>query len=411
MMYSLLMILASAAARVGALFGGKMRAFVKGRHDIVGKISRACSRYDDLIWFHSASYGEFEEVRPVIEATRARFPRAHILLTFFSPSGYEYLKDYPVADWVFYLPEDTPGRVRGFMKAVRPKVAVFSKGEYWFNYLKALRRSGTATFLVSANVPVDSPYLKWYGFPYRNAWKKYYSAIMVQNEASFEAVSRAGGKRVVMAGDPRLDRVFAVASEDWKDAALETWLSGAKAFVAGSLCPGRDVEMMAAVAERTGCKVIAVPHDPSPENLEEVRKRLKVSSILYSEMEANTEAKVVVVDKVGILSRLYRYAFAAYVGAGFDTDTPHSVVEAAVYGIPVAFGPRYTGNPHCVGLKDCGGGFSFSTPEGLAGWVGTGEDESAMAEAGEKASAYCASQRGATDRIMDVIFSDSGSSL
>ena len=409
-MYTLLIYLARVAVFLSSLFSRKLRLFVRGRRNAVRNIVGAFQPEDNVIWFHSASYGEFEEIRPVITATRSAFPGAKILLTFFSPSGYEHLKDCPLADYVSYLPWDTPFAARTLVRSVHPSKVVFAKGEYWFNLLKALRSGGVETYLVSLNVKTDSPYLKWYGFMYRYAWKNLYTNILTQNKETSERLATAG-VRTIVAGDPRIDRVLETVRGTWRDQIVEGWLCGEKAFVFGSICHGADEDLAWAVAKRGRGKVMIVPHDPFPETVSRLRARLEPDAVLYSEIEGAVvpdgaaDAKVLIVDKVGLLSKLYRYAFAAYVGAGFTTDTPHSVIEPAAYGVPVSFGPHYSGNPHCIGLRDRGAGQPVSSADELLQWQENFlSDREWAGHISAEACQYCTEMEGATDRIMDVLF-------
>ncbi len=402
-MYTLLIYLARVVVFLASPFSGKLRLFVRGRRNAVGEIAEAFRPEDNVIWFHSASYGEFEEIRPIISATRSAFPDAKILLTFFSPSGYEHLKDCPLADKVSYLPWDTPSAARTLVSKVHPSKVVFSKGEYWFNLLNELHGRGVGTYLVSLNVKADSPYLKWYGFMYRYAWKRLYNSILAQNEATVYTLASVGVASI-LAGDPRMDRVLESSRCPWSDSAIETWLGGEKAFVFGSLCPGEDEDMAAAVAEKGRGIVMIIPHDPHPEAVSALKGRIGEDCALYSDMAPKT-AKVLIIDKVGLLSKLYRYAYGAYVGAGFTTDTPHSVIEAAAYGVPVSFGPRYNGNPHCIGLRDCGAGFPVRSAEELLQWQERLLSDNEWAgNVSSKALDYCIARKGATERIMDVLF-------
>ena len=386
----------------------KLRKFIAGRKGLLKRIREACAGAEGIIWFHAASYGEFEEARPLIEKTRARFPERRILLTFFSPSGYVPLKDWEVVDWVFYLPIDTPRNARAFLDAVRPAKAVFTLGEYWEFFLAGLRHRHIDTYITSVRIRPDSPYLKWYGWRYRRIYRTTYKAVFTQNETAARLVREMGAPLVINTGDARLDRVLAVAESDWSDPLVTRWAAGKKAFVAGSTLPGGDDMLVTSLANaHPGGKFLIVPHEPAPEQIAAIQGMLKVPSVLYSEASVADLEKipVLIVDRVGNLARLYRYGFAAYVGAGFTTDCPHSVIEPAAYGIPVSVGPRYYQNPHFVELLEAGAGFSFSTPEQIGAWYDRLlADPAMLAQTGAIAKRLCEDGRGASDKILDVIF-------
>lgn len=390
----------------------KIRQFVKGHRGLIRRIESACSGHDGIIWFHAASYGEFEEARPVIEATRQKFPDSKILLTFFSPSGYEHQKKWAVVDWVFYLPVDTPWNAKRFLDAVRPSKAIFTLGEYWEFFLRGLRKRNIDTYIMSVRMRPDSPYLKWYGWRYRNIYRSTYKTVITQNETAAELVRKIGAPHVENSGDARIDRVMSIAQEQWNDGKVDKWADGRKVFVAGSTCPGGDDNLITALANANpDDKFIIIPHDPDLSQIKDIEGMLDVSHIRYSEIEkSGTSAKdvnVLIVDKVGMLARLYRYGFAAYVGAGFTTDCPHSVIEPAAYGLPVGVGPRFYQNPHFVELHRLGSGFSFGTPQEICRWYDRLKNDRDFLEQIQKISAgYCRRNIGATERIMELIFGD-----
>ena len=388
--------------------GEKLRKFIKGRRGLLKEIREACAGAEGIIWFHAASYGEFEEARPLIEKTRERFPEGKILLTFFSPSGYEPLKDWPVVDWVFYLPLDTPRSARLFLDAVRPAKAIFTLGEYWEFLLRGLRRRHIDTYITSVRIRPDSPYLKWYGWRYRRIYRTTYKAVFTQNETAAALVRKIGAPVVINTGDARLDRVLSVAETPWEDSRVKRWAAGRQVFVAGSTLPGGDDALVTSLANaHPDGKFLIVPHDPDPAQIAAIQQMLQVPSIRYSEASEDglEDVPVLIIDQVGNLARLYRYGFAAYVGAGFTTDCPHSVIEPAAYGIPVAVGPRYYQNPHFVELLEAGAGFSFSTPEQINAWYERLLDDPAWREqTGAIAKRLCEEGRGATDKILEKIF-------
>lgn len=387
----------------------KLKLFFGGRKGLLKRMESALDGAEGIIWFHVASLGEFEEARPVIDLTRERFPDAKILLTFFSPSGYEPRKNYRSADWVFYLPLDFPWNVRRFLDIVRPAKAVFTIGEHWFFLMKELRRRQIDTYIMSVRIEPDSPYLKWFGFPYRRIFRKSYSCVMVQNDRSLEIFREMGVPRVEKVGDARVDSVVEVSSEDWHNPIVEQWCGGEKVFVSGSNCPGGDDELVIAMAKaHPGDKFLVIPHEMDAEPIRHMLSEVEASA-LYSSFEKNgteglDKVRLLIVDKVGMLSRLYRYGYAALVGGGFQI-MPHSVVEPAVYGLPVLVGPKYGREVHVRNLIGLGAATSVSTPQEAVEWYDRiHQDEEWRLRAGAAASDYCLRSSGATEKIIEIIF-------
>ena len=385
----------------------KLRKFVDGRKGLLDRISEECRGCGNIVWFHAASYGEFEEARPVVERLRKADPDARILVTFFSPTGYEAFRNYPAADWVFYLPLDTRRNARRFMEAVRPSKLVISISDFWFNFIYEAFRKNVDVYVISAFFPERSFYFKWYGFPYRRMFRKCFRHIFVKDNRTLELLRAEGIDSVSRVGDPRMDRVIEIASEDWHDAIVEEWCRGSKVFVGGSILPGEDEELIAALANsHPGDKFLIVPHEVDNRSVQHLRSLLEVPSSLYSECGGTpVRTNVLIVDTVGILSRLYRYGWGAYIGSGFTKYSPHSVIEPAVYGMPVVFGPIYDHNTHCGALIAEGGGFSVPGVTDFLAWYDRMKsDESRLASASRASLEYCMSARGAAEEILREIF-------
>lgn len=388
----------------------KAKLFLKGRKGLLPRIEAACSGVDNIIWFHVASYGEFEGARPVIDATRSRFPDSHILLTVFSPSVYEPRKNYPKVDWVFYLPYDTPWDVDRFLNAVRPSKAIFIIGELWPFLMRALRRRGIETYIMSFRVEKNSRYLKWYSSGLRRILRSSYKCVMAMNPQSEEKLKQMGVPEVVCTGDARVDRVLSIVSEQWSDPIVEAWTAGNKVFVAGSTDDKVEDEMILAAAEAwPEDRFLVIPHEINPAAIDAFIARAPHGAVKYTSVSSGEttaeSAQILVVDTVGMLSRLYRYGFAAYVGGGFAGPIPHSVVEPASYGLPVAFGPIYHKEVHCVDFLECGAGFCVESSDAFLKLYATlRSDPEFVASAGRIASERCLESAGATSRIMDVIF-------
>ncbi|MCI1785464.1 MAG: hypothetical protein LKI59_04910 [Bacteroidales bacterium] len=421
-MYSLTIRIVFFFLRIVGLWNEKVRLFVKGRKNLLPRIAEAVKGYDNIIWFHTASYGDFEEARPIVDATRKKFPESKILLTFFSPSGYEARKTYKSVDWVFYLPMDTAHDTRMFIETVRPAKAIFTIGEYWSNYLKQLRSHNIDTYVMSVRILPDSPYLKWYGAPYRKIFRTSYKNIFVKDEQTMEILKCVGAPTVTHVGDARFDRVLDIASEEWHDDIVDVWTGGRKAFIAGSTCAGGDDDLVIYVANRhLSDKFLFIPHEIEAAPVKHICDNIKGNTVIYSEMEAafsggvQTEAynaakdklekaQVLIIDKVGMLSKLYRYGFASFVGGAF-INMPHSVIEPAVYGLPVAMGPQYEKDLHFVDLKNLGAGISVKTGGELNAWYEKlVKNPEYLATVSHMALDYCAGNKGATDTIMHLIF-------
>lgn len=410
-MYSLGIIITFAVLRIISIWDEKTRLFVNGRKGLIKKIRSAVGDAKNIIWFHASSMGEFEEARPVIEATRKRFPEKKILLTFFSPSGYEARKNWPGADWVFYLPVDTASNARKFVKTVHPEKAIFTIGEIWFNILRQLRKHGIDTYIMSVRAVPESPYTKWYGGIFRRVMRKSYKSIMVKDDSTLKILQGFGCRNAVKTGDARFDRVLAVESEQWNDRITDIWSGGSKVFVSGS--SHREENEMTAVLANTfpEKKILVIPHQLDREPIMELVKAINGKTAVYSEVEKETnpddilkEAQVLIIDKIGMLSKLYRYGYAALIGGGFTT-LPHSVMEAAVYGMPVAMGPLYNKNLQFVELKELGAATPVSVPQDLVRWLRELDENPSLLEKESKtAYEYCHANGGATEAIMDIIY-------
>lgn len=383
------------------LISEKTRKFLRGRRGLLSRVEAACKGQDNIIWVHSASYGEFEEVRPVIAEIRKAAPGKYkFLVTFFSPSGYEHLKDDPTMDWVFYLPYDTPWAARRFLDAVRPVKMIFCITDFWLCFVGELRRRGIDTYVVSARFQEGMSYFKWFGKPYLKAFKGF-RRIFVNNEESLQVLQAHGVGQCLLAGDPRMDRVLSLAAEQWSDPVVDEWAAGDRVFVGGSVLPDMDIEIMAALAKANPKdKFLLVPHEVGEKEVGEMKARF-ASASLYT--DSVHDGNVLIVNIVGVLSRIYRYGFAAYVGAGFD-GAPHSIIEPAAYGVPVAFGPQFGPVWHCRRMIDAGCGFALNGVSDALEWYGRMKSDASAA--GAAARAYCLGGSGVAARIAASILAD-----
>lgn len=384
----------------------KALQFIQGRIGGLKRIEEACKGVDNIIWVHSSSYGEFEEARPIIAAIRAKHPGYKFLATFFSPSGYEYLKDDPIADFVFYLPIDTPWNARRFLDAVRPVRVIVSISDYWLCYLREIRRRGIPAFLTSARFSPDMVYFKPIGKPYYNAFKHSFTKIIVNSESSLKVLQDNGLTNVELAGDPRMDRVNAIAAEPWSDPVVDKWCGGRKVFVAGSTLPDEDDECIIAAANANpDDKFLVIPHEQGKAQLQHLQNAIKGRSVLYTQAGEDVAlAQVLIVDTVGMLSRLYRYGFASFVGSGFGGGSPHSVIEPAAYGIPVSFGPIFGVQLHCEKMIAAGAAQAVSGRKEFCDWYARLKNDPAYCrEMGQAAERYCKGQGGVAEAIAEIV--------
>ncbi|HIZ85292.1 MAG TPA: 3-deoxy-D-manno-octulosonic acid transferase [Candidatus Coprenecus stercoravium] len=405
------------AASVAALFNRKAALFISGRKGLVKSLEEKLKDRGDrnTAWFHCSSVGEFEQARPVIEKLRRDYPQTFIFLTFFSPSGYELRKNYDVADAVAYLPMDTRRNVRRFLDIVRPSVAVFVKYEFWYNYLISLRKSGVPTYIISAIFRPDQIFFKWYGAFMREALRCY-NLLFVQNEESSRLLAGLGIDNVVIAGDTRFDRVKEICdTNNVRNEVVETFAGDRMTWVAGSTWDGDEAVICGALKGLSDNRLVLVPHEVGPQRISDIQRRFsEYSVVLYSECEGKDveeyrrkvqEADILVIDCVGILSKIYKYGSFAYIGGGFNPSGIHNILEAATYGCPVVFGPHYSKFQEARDLVALGGAFSVTSSGQLhpilEKWTGVPD---ALSVPSKVCTDYIESHLGASDMIMERIF-------
>lgn len=389
----------------------KIKQFFAGRKGLLPKIEAAVKGEKDIIWFHVPSYGEFEEARPVIEATRARFPEGKILLTFFSPTGYIPFQHYAKADWVFYIPLDTPWDMKRFLDAVRPAKAIFTITDFWPVMMNMLRRRKIDTYIMSVHVEPDSYHLSWWDFNYRQIMRNCYKCVMVRDRMSYDVLTRMGVPQVKITGDPRVDRVIGHLKEPWSNPVVDAWCEGKKVFIVGSSFPAEDKMMTEIARAHPEGKIMIIPHEPDSREVEAILSQAQHGAVRYTDYEGKPaddklrQAQILVVDTVGMLARLYRYGFAALIGGGFTDNMPHSVIEPAVFGMPISFGPVFGRESHCRNLYAEGAAFPVSNQEELeAFYVKCISDARFVEQAAKISKDYCLRSAGATEAIMQTIF-------
>ncbi len=337
--------MAWAGLRFVALFKPKIRLFVAGRKKTWRQLNELLSENDRTLWMHAASLGEYEQGLPVIERLKTAFPSHKIVVTFFSPSGYEVKKNSTVADVIVYLPMDTKANVSRFLDMVRPELAIFVKYEVWPNYLRELHRRDIPALLISALFKKHQVYFKPYGGFMRSALKKF-SHIFVQNKDSQELLVKAGINRVTVSGDTRLDRVSEILERDQRLDFMDAFKKDRQCFVAGSTWPEDEAILIDYInhAPLSSLKYVFAPHTITPERVLGLAGSLNKKTVLYSKMDPETigNYEVLLIDTIGLLTKIYSYADIAYVGGGFATGL-HNTMEPAVFGIPVIIGPQYKG--------------------------------------------------------------------
>ncbi len=349
--------------RIASPLNPKAKKWITGRKNLLREIRQHLNGTDKLIWFHVASLGEFEQGRPLMEAIRKKHPGKKILLTFFSPSGYEVRKDYPDVDHVYYLPIDTSRKMRAFLDAVNPESLFIIKYEFWFNLFNELKKRDIKLYLVAGFFRPGQYFFRWWG----KWFLKNLHAIswfFLQDTRSQELLKNHGFSNITVCGDTRFDRVARIAQSDEAVVLPNSFPDGSPVIVAGSTWPPDENCLSAAIKHFPEVKWIIAPHQVDEAHVHQLMKLLPVGTKKWSEKEIPDGTRIMVVDSIGLLNRLYRYATIAYIGGGFGKGI-HNVLEAAVYGCPVVFGPNYRISREAHDLIRMGGGFSINREEKL----------------------------------------------
>jgi 3-deoxy-D-manno-octulosonic-acid transferase len=392
------------AAAIISLWDPKARKWVKGRKGWQSPLRQAFRPEDRVIWFHCASLGEFEQGRPVMEALRERCPEHKVLVTFFSPSGYEKRKEYKGADHVMYLPLDTARNARKMVKALSLDMVIFIKYEFWFHFLQRLKRNGIPVYLASGIFRPGQIFFRWYGTWYRK-FLDFFTHIFVQQEASKALLEKNGITRVTVAGDTRFDRVKRVAEIPYQNKGLEQFASGSTVIVAGSTWEADEQLLETCCRELSSdLRWIIAPHELSEIHIQKLKKRFP-ESILFTESERGIPAgtRVMIIDTIGQLSYLYRYGTLAYIGGGFGKGI-HNILEAATYGLPVIFGPNHQKFSEAIELIREGGAFPVSGEEELLSTIRQQlEMNSLLKTSSQIASNYVLERIGATSVILEEV--------
>lgn len=404
MLYNLAIIIYDIAVHLAAPFSRKSRKMMKGHWVVYELLRQQLEKDARYIWFHAASLGEFEQGRPLIEKIRAKYPDYRILLTFFSPSGYEVRKNYRGADIVCYLPFDKPRNVKKFLDLVNPCMAFFIKYEFWKNYLDELHKRRIPVYSVSSIFRRGQIFFKWYGGTYRNVLRNF-DHLFVQNERSKRYLAKIGINRVTVVGDTRFDRVLQIREEAKDLPLVELFKNNTMTFVAGSSWQPDEDLFIEYFNQHPEVKLIIAPHVIDENHLVEIIRKLKRPYVRYTRADEKNvrKADCLIIDCFGLLSSIYRYGEIAYIGGGFGVGI-HNTLEAAVYGIPVIFGPKYQKFQEAIRLLEAKGGFSIKSYEELKALLDRMlEDEEFLRESGMNAGLYVTDNAGATDRVLNMI--------
>ena len=361
------MIFASQALKLVAVFSPKIKLFVEGRKVIFPTLEQKIKPSDRTIWFHAASLGEYEQGLPVIEKIKEKFPSHKIIVTFFSPSGYEVRKNNTVADVTVYLPLDTQKNAKQFLSLIHPELVFFIKYEYWLNYLSELKDLKTPTYLISGVFRENQMFFKWYGGFYRKALDTF-TYFFVQNENSKKLLRQLGKANVAVSGDTRFDRVAAILEKDNSLDFISEFKNNTLTIVAGSSWPKDECLLVDFInSNNYNVKFIIAPHNIKEEQIQQLKNSISKKTVLFSERNDKNLADydVFIIDTIGILTKIYSYADIAYVGGGFGNPGVHNILEPATYGIPIVIGPNYSHFTEAIALVNLEGCISISKKKEL----------------------------------------------
>lgn len=392
---------------VAAPFSGKARLYVSGRKNWAVKLQRQTELNARYIWIHCASLGEFEQGRPVIEGIRHEYPEYKIVLTFFSPSGYEIRKKYPFADIVSYLPRDSARNARRFLDIIKPEKALFIKYEFWYYYITELHKRAIPLYLISGIFRKEQMFftqMPW-GEWFRNLLNKF-TMLYIQDEASGILLEKAGIKKFTITGDTRFDRVASIAKSAKDIPVVNKFAANKPLLVAGSTWTPDEQLLCGIINNQDRYKYIIAPHEVTPENVRKLERMLKKPSVrlsLANEADVH-QYSVMIIDTIGLLSSLYRYGKIAYIGGGFGAGI-HNVLEAATYGMPVIFGPNYSKFREARDLVGLNAAFPVSSAQELEKTLtGITDNTSVLQKASTNSMDYVNKNKGATGTIIDQIF-------
>lgn len=355
-LYNILTLIAKSALNIVALFSPKIRLFVDGRKTVFATLQEKIKPGDKTIWFHAASLGEYEQGLPVMEKVRALHPDHKIVVSFFSPSGYEVRKNATTADLIVYLPMDTIANAKKFVAMVNPQKVFFIKYEFWPNYLNELKKADVPVYLISGLFRESQMFFKWYGGFYRKALKTF-THFFVQYESSKTLLHKIGFTNVTISGDTRYDRVSEILERDNTLSFIEEFKNDKVTVVFGSSWPKDEAMFADFINTAVDTKFIIAPHTIGADHIADIKNSLTKKVVLFSEKEGKNLAEydVLIINTIGILTKIYSYADVAYVGGGFGTAGLHNILEPAAFGVPIIIGPNHQKFPEAVALVNMGG--------------------------------------------------------
>jgi 3-deoxy-D-manno-octulosonic-acid transferase len=404
--YNLIVITVAQLLKIIALFSPKMKLFVDGRKTVFETLADNIQTSDKTIWFHAASLGEYEQGLPVIEKVKQQYPNHKIIITFFSPSGYEVRKNNTVADVTLYLPLDTISNAKQFLKVVHPEMVFFIKYEFWPNYLNELKNQNIKTYLISGIFREKQSFFKWYGEFYRNALKTF-DYFFVQNDSSKTLLQSIGFNNVKVSGDTRFDRVVTILEKDNTLDFIAAFKNNQPTIVIGSSWP-KDEELLINYINNSAesVKFIIAPHNIKAEQIKNIKSQITKSSVLFSEKDTVdlSNYAVFIIDTIGILTKIYSYADIAYVGGGFGNPGVHNILEPATFGIPVVIGPNYSHFSEATALVNLEGCLTIQNQTQLnEAFDLLLQNEDERLEKGHICSTFVQMNKGATGHIINTI--------
>ncbi|WP_188048830.1 3-deoxy-D-manno-octulosonic acid transferase [Flavobacterium sp. GP15] len=408
-LYNLVVQFAGFLLKITAIFSPKMKLFVEGRKDVFLTLQQKINQSDQTIWFHAASLGEYEQGLPVIEAVKKQFPSHKIILTFFSPSGYEVRKNNSVADVTVYLPLDTKKNADTFLELVQPDLVFFIKYEYWPNYLAGLKKRNTKTYLISGILRENQLFFKWYGGFYREALNAF-TYFFVQNEKSKKLLQSLGKTNVSISGDTRFDRVATILEKDNSLDFISQFKDNKTTIVIGSSWP-KDENLLINFIHSNAMKIkfIIAPHNIKKEQIQQLKSSITKKTVLFTEKEGQNLADfdVFIIDTVGILTKIYSYADIAYVGGGFGNPGVHNLLEPATFGVPIVIGPNYSHFPEATALVNMEGCSVITNAKELKEtFINLIRNDDIRNEKGHICETFVQMNKGATSIILKNILND-----
>ncbi len=406
-LYTLLISIYGTAVSIASAFNPKAKLFSEGRRNWESKMLKSVSKNDRIIWIHCSSLGEFEQGRPVMERIKTDYPNHKLAVSFFSPSGYEVQKDYKGADYIFYLPIDTISNSKKLIRALHPEILILVKYEYWYNLLNQLQKSKIPVIVISAVIKKDSLFLSGYGGWFKKIIKRI-SHFFVQDEDSKELLKSIQIDQVTVSGDTRFDRVKEILESHPKLEFIEKFKGDSKLIVVGSSWPDDENLLIRFINEQLPdeWKVVFAPHNINEKQIRQLADQIKKKTSIYSQTDENqlSDADVLIVDTIGMLTKIYAYADISYVGGGFTKTGVHNTIEPAVFGVPVIFGPVYQDYFEAIELIESGGALNFKDYNEFSEKMNSMiKDELLRTERGKAAFNYIQSKPNSTRLIIEYL--------